>query len=124
MAEAFLKSIAGDQYDVESAGLEPGELNPLVVEVMAEVGIDIANNRAKSVFDLIRRGESFDYVITVCDDASAEACPVFPGPGRKIHWGFNDPGRIEGSREEKLEKIRAIRDSIRARIREWLTGTP
>ncbi len=124
MAEAFLKSMAGDRYDVKSAGLEPGVLNPLVVEVMAEVGIDIANNRTKSVFDLLKKGESFDVVITVCDETSAEACPVFPGPGRKIHWGFNDPGRIEGSREEKLEKIRVIRDSIRTRIREWLTETP
>ncbi len=120
MAEAFLNSVAGDRYDVQSAGLEPGVLNPLVVEVMAEVGIDIANNPTKGVLDLLRRGERFDFVITVCDEASAEACPVFPGPGRKIHWGFHDPGRIEGSREEKLMKIRVIRDDIRLKIREWL----
>ncbi len=124
MAEAFLKDLAGEKFEVESAGLEPGELNPLVVEAMAEVGIDIANNRTKSVYDLLKGGESFDYVITVCDDASAEACPVFPGPGKKIHWGFNDPARIEGSREERLEKIRVIRDRIRSRIQEWLTGAP
>ena len=120
MAEAFLKSMAGDRYEVKSAGLEPGALNPLVVEVMAEVGIDIATHRTKSVFDLLSAGERFDHVVTVCDDASAEACPMFPGPGRRVHWGFNDPGRIEGSREEKLAKIRVIRDDIRSRIREWL----
>jgi arsenate reductase len=120
MAEAFLKSLAGDRYEVQSAGLEPGVLNPLVVEVMAEVGIDIASNRTKSVFDLLHRGERFDDVITVCDEASAEACPVFPGPGRKIHWGFYDPGRIEGSRKERLAKIRVIRDNIRLKIQQWL----
>lgn len=120
MAEAFLRSLAGDRYKVESAGLEPGVLNPLVVVVMGEVGIDIANNRTKSVFDLLRRGERFDYVITVCDEASAEACPVFPGQGRKIHWGIHDPGRIEGSREEKLAKIRVIRDNIYLKIQQWL----
>jgi arsenate reductase len=122
MAEAFLKFMAADRYEAKSAGLEPGVLNPLVVEVMAEIGIDIANNRTKSVYDLLKGGESFDYVITVCDDASAEACPAFPGPAKKIHWGFNDPARIEGSREERLEKIRVIRYRIRSRIQEWLTG--
>ncbi len=124
MAEAFLKKLAGEKFEVESAGLEPGKLNPLVVEVMAEVGIDIAKARSKSVYDLYRRGERFDYVITVCDEASAERCPVFPGPGRKIHWGFNDPGRIEGNREEKLAQIRVIRDNIRSKVREWLTRKP
>jgi arsenate reductase len=124
MAEAFLKKLAGEKFEVESAGLEPGKLNPLVVEVMAEVGIDIAKNRSKSVFDLYKRGETFNYVITVCDEASAERCPVFPGAVQTHHWSFTDPSRLEGSPEDKMKTIRRIRDQIRARIEEWLKTGP
>lgn len=79
MAEAFLNNLGGDRFEAVSAGLEPGTLNPLVVEVMKEAGIDISQNRTKSVFDLFKKGELFSYVITVCDEASAQRCPVFPG---------------------------------------------
>jgi len=124
MAEAFLKSLAGDRFDVKSAGLEPGDLNPLVVAAMAEVGIDIANKKSKSVFDLYKKGEQFDYVITVCDEASAERCPVFPGAFKTIHWSFTDPSRLEGSPEDKMKMVRRIRDRIKSRIEEWLKTGP
>ena len=124
MAEAFLKSLAGDRFDVKSAGLEPGDLNPLVVAAMAEVGIDIANKKSKSVFDLYKKGEQFDYVITVCDEASAERCPVFAGASNMIRWNFTDPSRLEGSPEDKMKMVRHIRDRIKSRIEEWLKTGP
>jgi len=124
MAEAFLKKLAGEKFEVKSAGLEPRELNPLVVAAMAEVGIDIAKNRSKSVFDLYRRGETFNYVITVCDEASAERCPVFPGAVRTHRWSFTDPSRLEGSPEDKMKTMRLIRDRIKSRIEEWLKTVP
>ena len=89
MAEAFLKSLAGDKIETESAGLEPGSLNPLVVEVMREVGIDISANKTKGVMDMIERGKTYDYVVTVCDESSAESCPTFSGNSKKIHWSLN-----------------------------------
>jgi arsenate reductase len=124
MAEAFLKSLAGDRFDVKSAGLEPGDLNPLVVAAMAEVGIDIANKKSKSVFNLYKKGEQFDYVITVCDEASAERCPVFAGASNTIRWNFTDPSRLEGSPEDKMKMVRHIRDRIKSRIEEWLKTGP
>ncbi len=122
MAEAFLKQIAEDKFDVESAGLEPGELNPLVVKVMEEEGIDISCNRTKSVFDFYKQGKRYDYVITVCDESQAERCPVFPGaPATKmIHWSFDDPAGFHGSLEEKLQKIRQVRDKMKQQIEQWL----
>ena len=120
MAEAFLKSLAGDNIETESAGLEPGSLNPLVVEVMREVGIDISANKTKSVMDMIERGKTYDYVVTVCDESSAESCPTFPGNSKKIHWSFEDPSKLKGTDEEKLQKIRGIRDKIKNRIQKWI----
>ncbi len=122
MAEAFLKQMAGDRFDVESAGLEPGKLNPMVVEVMKEDGIDISLNKTKSVFDFYKQGKRYDYVITVCDESEAGKCPVFPGTTltQRMHWGFDDPSSFKGSAEEKLEKTRKVRDNIRRRITEWL----
>ncbi len=121
MAEAFLKALAGDRFEVMSAGLEPGKLNPLAVEVMKEIGIDISQNQTKSAFDLFKRGELFAYVITVCDAASAEQCPLFPGLlTAQIHWSFADPSSFVGTQEEKLAQIRTVRDAIKAKIEEWL----
>lgn len=119
MAEAFLKQLAGDRFQVESAGLEPGKLNPLVVEAMKEVGIDISQNKTKSVFDMHSQGKTYDYVITVCDESESKACPTFPGGAEKLHWGFEDPSRLEGTDEEKLSKIRITRDQIKNRIENW-----
>lgn len=120
MAEALLNVMAGDRFEAESAGLKPGTLNPLVVAVMRELGIDISRNKTKSAFDFFKSGKLFNYVITVCDEANAERCPVFPGHARRLHWGFKDPAALEGTYEEKLEQTREIRDEIKARINKWL----
>lgn len=120
MAEAFLKQMAFDRFDVESAGLEPGKLNPIVVEAMKEVGIDISQNKTKSVFDFYRQGKQYDHVVTVCDESQSGACPLFPGKGERLHWGFDDPSKFQGIAEEKLEKVRIVRDNIKQKIREWL----
>jgi arsenate reductase len=123
MAEAFLNSLAGDRFEAHSAGLEPGVLNPLVVEVMKEMGIDISQKQTKSAFDLFKKGELFSYVVTVCDAASAEMCPIFPGLVTKtIHWSFEDPSAFTGTHEERLEQTRKVRDAIKRKIEEWLRG--
>lgn len=116
MAEAYLNKFGGEKFTAESAGLEPGVLNPLVVKVMAEDGIDISGNKTKSVFDFYKQGKLFSYVVAVCDAEAAERCPIFPGTGQKLHWPFNDPSKAEGTEEEKLAKIRDIRDSIKSEI--------
>jgi len=120
MAEAFLKDMAGDRFDVVSAGFEPGVLNPLAVEVMREVGIDISGNQTKDVFTLFKNGELFTYVIAVCDEASAQRCPIFPGMSKRYTWSFEDPASFSGSREEKLERTRVVRDRIKKTIQDWL----
>ena len=119
MAEAFLNQICGEEFAAESAGIEPGQLNPIVVEAMREVGMDISNNKTKSVTDFLKSAALFAYVITVCDETSAERCPVFPGVATRLHWGFPDPSSFQGTREEKLARTREVRDSIKARIEEW-----
>jgi arsenate reductase (thioredoxin) len=120
MAEAFLNTLGGDKFSAESAGLEPGLLNPLVVKSMGEAGIDISQNRTKDVFEFFKEGRRFDYVITVCDEASGERCPVFPGALKKIHWSFADPSAFTGTEEEKLKKISDVRDSIKLKIQEFI----
>jgi len=120
MAEALLKHLAGDRFEVESAGLEPGKLNPLAVEVMREINIDISQNKTKSVFDFYKQGKQYDYVVTVCDESQSGACPVFPGKGERLHWGFDDPSSFTGSEGEKLVKTRDVRNKIEARIKAWL----
>jgi len=124
MAEAFLKNLAGDRFEVESAGLEPGKLNPWAVEVMKEIGIDISQNKTKSVFDFYKQGKRYDYVITVCDESQAAQCPVFPGAKERLHWGFDDPSSFQGAWEEKLEKTRQVRDKIKQQIEQWLKSFP
>jgi arsenate reductase len=119
MAEAFLKQVCGAEFEAHSAGLEPGKLNPVVVEVMNEIGIDISGNATKAVFDFVKSGKLFAYVITVCDEASAERCPIFPGVTKRLHWGFPDPSSLPGTREEKLAETRRIRDLIKAKIEAW-----
>lgn len=121
MAEAFLKKYGGDRFEVESAGLEPGKLNPIVVEAMKEVDIDISQNKTKSVFDFYKQGRQYDYVITVCDESQSGACPVFPGKGERLHWGFPDPSVFMGSHEEKLKKTKEVRGQVEAKIKDWLS---
>ena len=119
MAEAFLNQICGEVFEAHSAGLEPGKLNPIVVEAMQEIGIDISGNQTKAVFDYFKSGKIFAYVITVCDEASAERCPIFPGVTKRLHWSFPDPSAIQGTPEEKLAGTREIRDTIKAKIEQW-----
>lgn len=116
MAEAFLNQVSAGQFEAESAGLEPGKLNPNVIEVMREAGIDISRNQTKSVFDLLEAGRQYDVVVTVCDAASAEACPVFPGKSKRLGWSFSDPSQFTGTREEILVQTRKVRDEIKAKI--------
>jgi arsenate reductase len=120
MAEAYLNQLRGESFEAESAGLEPGTLNPMVVEVMKEDGIDISNNKTKSVFDFFKQGRMFSYVITVCDESAAEGCPIFPGVCKRVHWSFRDPSSLEGTYQEKLAATRIIRDKIKSQIKEWL----
>jgi arsenate reductase len=123
MAEAFLKLYGGDSFEVESAGIEPGTLNPLVVEAMQEIGIDISRNQSKSAVDFLRQGKWYNYVITVCDEASAERCPIFPGVVQRLHWSFEDPSGLQGAKKEKLTTIREIRDSIKAKVLQFVQET-
>lgn len=116
MAEAFLNLAGGDCFEAESAGIEPGKINPLVVEAMREIGVDLSQKGTRDVFEVYRQGKQYDYVVTVCDEASGERCPVFPGASARLHWSFEDPSRFTGSQKEKLAKIRIVRDQIRARI--------
>lgn len=120
MAEAFLRKYGGERFHVESAGLEPGKLNPVVVEAMKEKGYDISGNSTDSVFDFFKQGRIYDYVITVCDESNAERCPIFPGITQRIHMGFEDPSGLDGSHEEKLAGTRQIRDQIEARIKKLI----
>ena len=120
MAATFLKQLAGERFEVESAGLEPGTLTPLAVAAMREAGLDISRNPTQSVFELFERGRRFDYVISVCDAASAERCPIFPGVHTRLNWSFADPAGLTGTDEERLQKTRAVRDQIRDRVRQWV----
>lgn len=121
MAEAFLKKTGEGLFIAESAGLEPGELNPLAVEVMKEVGIDISQNPARSVFDLYKQGKLYSYVIAVCDTSSAQRCPLFPGYTVRMEWPFDDPEDFPGTYEERLAKTRALRDQIEQKVREFVS---
>lgn len=120
MAEAFLNRFGGDFFEAESAGIEPGKLNPFVVKVMAEEGIDISGNTTKSVQSMRDAEKSYDYVITVCDPEAAEMCPFFPGESERLHWEFKDPSSFNGSDDAKLEFTRAVRDEIRMAITEFI----
>ncbi|HWX20854.1 MAG TPA: arsenate reductase ArsC [Candidatus Binatia bacterium] len=123
MAEAWLNHECPEQFEAHSAGLEPGALNPLVVEAMKESGIDISGNSTKSVFDIFKAGKMFAYVITVCDQASAERCPIFGGVARRLVWSFPDPATLSGTHGQKMECVREIRDQIRQQVRQWCRET-
>jgi arsenate reductase (thioredoxin) len=113
MAEGHLRHLAGDSFEVYSAGTEATSVRPEAVAAMAELGVDISGQESETLERYL--SESFDYVVTVCDDAN-EACPVFPGAKNRLHWSFRDPSRVAGSDEERLAVFREVRDEIRARI--------
>jgi arsenate reductase len=114
MAEGLLRSLAGVRYEVHSAGTEATYVHPLAVRAVAELNLDISSQESKTLERYL--GEHFDYVITVCDAAN-EACPVFPGARRRLHWSFDDPSRATGSEEERLEVFRRVRDRILERVK-------
>lgn len=116
MAEGFLRSYACDAYEAFSAGTKPSTLNPLAVQVMREVGIDISSQRSKNASEYL--GQHFSVVITVCDNAK-EHCPIFPGPAIREHWPFEDPADSSGTEEERLRVFRKVRDEIGVRIRSF-----
>jgi arsenate reductase (thioredoxin) len=120
MAEALLNHMAGDRFGAESAGLEPGRLNALAVEAMEEIGIDISHKATRDVFELFKHGRRYSYVITVCDEASGERCPIFAGISKKIGWSFPDPAALQGSYDERLKQTIIIGDQIKHRIEQWL----
>lgn len=116
MAEAFINHLLGDRFEAQSAGIEPGKLNSVVAEAMAEIGIDVSGHNPQSVADVLASGQTFDYAVAVCDETSAERCPVFPGKTKRLHMGFPDPSALTGTPEEKLEGTRRIRNQIKAAI--------
>jgi arsenate reductase len=117
MAEALLRRQGGDAFDVHSAGTEPLGVNPLTVRVLTEAGIDPSFARSKSVGEY--QGQTFDYVITVCDQAR-QVCPVFPGVHETLHWGYEDPAEATGSEEERLAVFRRVFTSIAERIGQFV----
>ena len=119
MAEAFLNQICGGRFAAVSAGLEPGTINPLVVEVMREVGIDLSRKQTQAVFEVWKSGKLFQYVVTVCSESEAKGCPIFPGVATRLHWPFPDPSQVTGTHDERLQQVRKIRDSIRTKIEQW-----
>ena len=122
MAEGLLRDMAGDKYDVYSAGLDPRPVHPLAVRVMDEMGIDISGQMSKSVKEYLGR-KPFAYIIIVCGNAQRSCPSVFPGVHTKLFWPFEDPAEFEGTEEEALEKFREVRDNIKGRLEEWLEET-
>jgi arsenate reductase len=120
MAEAYLKKMGGDKFEVESAGLEAGNINSFAVEVMKEEGIDISNNQTNNVFDFFKQGKLYRYVITVCDKEASDRCPIFPGMSEKINWSFPDPSSFSGTDDEKSQETRKVRDQIKQAVQDFV----
>ena len=119
MAEGYLRHVAGDEFEAMSAGVEPKGLNPLAVEAMKEIGIDISHQTAKDVREFL--GQAIPYVITVCDNAQAR-CPIFPRTYKFLHWSLQDPVEATGSHDEKLAVFRRVRDEVAQRIQQELVS--
>jgi arsenate reductase len=117
MAEGFLRALAGDRFEVASAGTEATRVHPLAIRAMAEVGIDLRAHASKTLETFV--AEPWDYVITVCD-AARERCPLFPGGAARLHWSLDDPSQASGTEEERLAAFRRIREEITVRVRDWL----
>lgn len=120
MAEGLLRAMAGDRFEVASAGVSPSDVRPEAIEAMREIGIDISHHRSKSVDEF--SDEKFDYVITVCDNAR-EQCPIFPGDVQRIHWSFDDPAAAPGDESARLIVFRRVRDEIDARLQDFMKQT-
>lgn len=118
MAEAWLRALGGERFEVYSAGLEPHGIHPKTISVLEEAGLDLSNQRSKSLDEYMGK-IAFDYLITVCGNAE-ERCPFFPGMGTRMHWPFEDPVAYNGPEDEKLALFRKVRDQIKSRIEQWL----
>jgi arsenate reductase len=123
MAAALLNKRCGEFFEAKSAGLEPGTLNPLAVEALREIGIDISKNKTQAVFDVFKSGELFAYVITVCDESEAKGCPIFPGVTTRLHWSFPDPSQFTGTLEKRMEQTRQVLQRIDNQIRRFCSET-
>ena len=121
MAEGLLRHLAGDRFEVASAGTEATRVHPLAIRAMQDVGIDIGAQHSKTVDAL--PGDPWDYVITVCDDAN-ERCPLVPGRTTRLHWSFEDPSQARGSEDQRFGAFRRVRDQIHARITDWMATRP
>jgi arsenate reductase len=119
MAAALLNEGCGEFFEAQSAGLEPGTLNPLAVEALQEIGIDISGNETQSVFDVFKSGHLFAYAITVCSESESKGCPIFAGVTKRLHWPFADPSQFIGTHEQKLAKTRELLEEIRGKIEEF-----
>jgi arsenate reductase (thioredoxin) len=124
MAEEYLRRFGGIGFHVESAGLEPGTLNPHVVRALQEDGIDITGKKTNSVAGFFKEGRTYRYVITVCSKEAAERCPIFPGITERLHWPFPDPSTFTGSDVEIMNQVRALREAIKTRVKEFIEGVP
>ena len=121
MAEGLLRHYRGERYEIFSAGTSPSRIHPMAIEVMGEKGVDITGQRSKSIDEFL--GLGFDFIVTTCDDAR-DQCPVFPGQGKRLHWDLEDPAEAEGSREEKLEVFRRVRDELEKLIQSHFLADP
>ena len=120
MAEGLLRELGGDSFEVASAGISPTQVRKEAIEAMKEIGIDISKHYSKDVDRFV--ADSFDYVITVCDNAN-ERCPVFPGKAKRVHWGFEDPALAQGDEAARLSAFRTIRDQIKTRLESFIEIT-
>src|ERR1700749_1677377 len=120
MAEALLNHLGEGEFEAQSAGFELAPINPICVKAMQEIGLDISNNKPKEVFDLYKQGKMFNYIISVCHEAYGEKCPIFPGIVTRLNWSLPNPADLEGTEEEKLKKVREIRDNIKANIFDFM----
>ena len=116
MAAALLNEVCGDFFEAQSAGLEPGTLNPLAIEALQEIGTDISGNETQSVFDVFKSGQLFAYVITVCSESESKGCPIFAGVTKRLHWPFADPSQFTGTHAQRIAKTRELLEEIHAKI--------
>jgi len=122
MAEAYLRKLGGGRFEVESAGLEAGKLNPYVVRALQEEGIDISGKQTNDVFEFFKQGRYYNYVIAVCSKEAADRCPIFPGRSVRLQWSYPDPSTFTGSEEEVMRQVREVRDSIREKVKEFVAS--
>jgi arsenate reductase len=123
MAEAYLRKFGGDRFEVESAGLEPGTLNPFVVRALKEEGIDISGKKTQGVMDLLKQGRFYNFIVAVCAKEAADRCPIFPGKATRLVWSYPDPSAFTGSDEEIMAQVREVRNAIREKVQQFSKET-